>query len=47
MTQAHLAAKTECEQADISKMESGRIAIGKARAKKLGTALGINYRVFL
>lgn len=47
LTQVDLAAKIGCEQADISKMESGRILIGKARAKKLGIALGINYRVFL
>lgn len=47
LTQVELAGKIGCEQADISKMESGRIPIGKARAKKLGAALGINYRVFL
>lgn len=47
LTQVGLAMKIGCEQADISKMESGRIPIGKTRAKKLGTALGINYRVFL
>ena len=47
MTQVGLAAKIGCEQADISKMESGRIPIGKSRAKKLGATLGINYRVFL
>ena len=38
LTQADLAQKISCEQADISKMESGRIPIGKARAKKLGSA---------
>lgn len=47
LTQAELANKIECEQGDISKMESGRIPIGKARAKKLGAVLKINYRVFL
>jgi ribosome-binding protein aMBF1 (putative translation factor) len=47
MTQVELAEKIGCEQGDISKMESGRIPIGKARAKKLGGALKINYRVFL
>ena len=47
MTQVDLAVKIGCEQADISKMESGRIPIGKVRAKKLGAALAINYRVFL
>ncbi len=47
LTQVELAEKIRCEQADISKMESGRIPIGEARAKKLGAVLKINYRVFL
>jgi ribosome-binding protein aMBF1 (putative translation factor) len=47
LTQVELADKVGGEQADISKMESGRIPIGKARAKKLGAALKINYREFL
>lgn len=47
MTQVELAEKVGCEQSDISKMESGRIPIGKGRAKKLGAILKINYRVFL
>lgn len=47
LTQVELATKMHCEQADISKMESGRIAIGKARARKLSALLGIDYRVFL
>ncbi|MEN9722599.1 MAG: hypothetical protein RJB38_585 [Pseudomonadota bacterium] len=47
LTQVELAEKIGCEQADVSKMESGRIPIGKTRAKKLGAALKISYRVFL
>ncbi len=47
LSQLRLAEKIVCEQSDISKMESGKISIGKARAKKLGLVLRINYRVFL
>lgn len=47
LTQKDLAAKTGIEQADLSKMENGKLTIGRERAKRLGVVLKIDYRVFL
>ncbi len=47
LTQIELAKHTGIPQTHISEMENGKRTIGKARAKKLGKALNINYRVFL
>jgi DNA-binding XRE family transcriptional regulator len=47
MTQAELAQLTGIPQAHISKMENGKMSIGKERAKRLAEALNISYRVFL
>jgi len=47
MTQAQLAAKIGVGVPNISAMEHGRRPIGKAMAKKIGEALGFDYKVFL
>ncbi len=47
LTQKELAEKTGIEQGDLSKMESGKLSIGRERAKRLGDILKIDYRLFL
>ncbi len=47
LTQEELAKKAGIEQADLSKMENGKLSIGRERAKRLGEVLGIDYRLFL
>ena len=47
MTQKQLAELTGIPQSHISEMEHGKRGIGKERAKRLGKALNITYRVFL
>ncbi len=47
LTQIELARITGISQGHISRMENGRMEIGKERAKRLGQALDIDYRVFL
>lgn len=46
-TQKRLSKATGIAQADISKMVHGKRAIGLATAKKLGKALGVDFRKFL
>ena len=47
LTQEELAEKAGIEQADLSKMENGKLSIGRERAKRLGEVLRIDYRLFL
>ncbi len=47
MTQQQLSALTGIPQSHISEMENGKRAIGKKRARKLGKALDVNYKIFL
>ena len=47
LTQKELATLAEIPQAHISLMERGKMAIGVTRAKRLGTALNADYKVFL
>jgi ribosome-binding protein aMBF1 (putative translation factor) len=47
LTQKQLAELTGIAQHHISEMENGKRPIGKETAKKLATALNIDYRVFL
>jgi DNA-binding XRE family transcriptional regulator len=47
LTQEQVADITGIPQRHISEMENGKRAIGKERAKILGKALDISYRVFL
>lgn len=47
LTQKELAERTGIPQRHISEMENGRRAIGKDRAKRLGEALSISWKVFL
>ena len=47
MSQAELARQTAIPQSHISLMENGKMEIGKERAKRLGKALNIAYRLFL
>lgn len=47
LTQAQLAELTGINRRHISEMENGKRPIGKVNAKKLGEALGVDYRVFL
>ncbi|NJB67230.1 DNA-binding XRE family transcriptional regulator [Desulfobaculum xiamenense] len=47
LTQAQLAEKTGINRRHISEMENGKRPIGKANAKKLSDALGVDYRVLL
>lgn len=46
-TQAEVADKIGIDQPNLSKMERGKRAIGKAMAKKLAALFGTDYRVFL
>ncbi len=47
MTQTQLSQTTGIPRRHISEMENGRRPIGKANARKLGQALGVDYRYFL
>lgn len=47
MTQKELSTKSAIPQGHISAMENGKRAIGKRTAQKLGSALKVNYKVFL
>jgi len=47
MTQVQLAAAIGVHKSHISGMERGVRPIGKEMAKKLGKALGMNWRIFL
>lgn len=47
LTQKELSAKTGIEQADLSKMENGKLSIGRERARRLADALQIDYRILL
>ena len=47
MSQVELADKLGISQTDLSKMEHGKRPIGKKMAKRLASALKIDYRVFL
>jgi DNA-binding XRE family transcriptional regulator len=47
LTQKDLAKLTGIPQGHISEMESGKRAIGKEIAVKLGKALNVNYKIFL
>ncbi len=47
MTQAQLAAQLNMPQGNLSQIESGKRAIGKSLAKKLGNVFDLDYRVFL
>jgi len=47
LTQVQLAARTGIPQRHISEMENGKRSIGKARARILGKALNVSYRLFL
>jgi hypothetical protein len=47
LTQKQLAALTGIPQRHISEIENGKRTVGKARAKVLGGALNISYRIFL
>ncbi len=47
LTQIELAKKIGVTQGDLSKMESGKRAIGKQIAKRLALALRVDYRLFL
>ena len=44
LTQRELAERSGIQQPHIAAMESGRRPVGLAAAKKLGLALGVNYR---
>lgn len=47
LTQKQLSGITGVPARHISEMENGKRPIGKAMAKRLGTALGVGYKVFL
>jgi plasmid maintenance system antidote protein VapI len=47
MSQDRLAALTGIDRRHISDIENGKITIGKTWAKRLGSALDCDYRVFL
>jgi len=47
LTQKNLAEKTGIEQADLSKMENGKISIGRERAKRIAKVLNVDYRILL
>lgn len=46
-TQVQLAEKTGISQRHISQMENGKLAIGKARAKRFAEVFNADYRAFL
>lgn len=47
LTQTELAKKIKTNQANLSKMEHGKRAIGKNIAKKLASIFKTDYRIFL
>lgn len=47
LTQAQLAKLTGIKQGDISKMENGKLSIGKERAKVFAMVFKTSYKVFL
>lgn len=47
ITQTRLSELTEIPQRHLSEMEQGKRGIGRETAKKLATALDLDYRVFL
>ncbi len=47
ITQKQLSALTGIPQGHISEMENGKRTIGKKRAKVLGKALNVGYKIFL
>jgi ribosome-binding protein aMBF1 (putative translation factor) len=47
LTQNELADRLKIPQGNLSQMESGKRAVGKAMAQKLGKIFGLDYRVFL
>lgn len=47
LTQKELADKADIPQAHISLMERGKMPIGVTRAKRLGKALNVGYKVLL
>jgi DNA-binding XRE family transcriptional regulator len=47
MTQTALSAVAGIPQRHISEMENGKRPIGRENAKKLASALGVDYRLFL
>jgi len=47
LTQKELADRSGIPQAHISQMERGKMPIGVTRAKRLGKALSVGYKVFL
>jgi len=47
LTQKQLSEITGVPARHISEMENGKRPIGRAMAKRLGTALGVGYKVFL
>ncbi|WP_045216279.1 helix-turn-helix domain-containing protein [Desulfonatronovibrio magnus] len=47
LTQNELSKMTGIPQGHISKMENGKLAIGKDRAKRLAEVLKVDYRILL
>jgi DNA-binding XRE family transcriptional regulator len=47
LTQKELAKLTSIPQGQISRMENGKLPIGKQRARRLAEVLDVDYRVFL
>lgn len=47
LTQVELAKKLNISQANLSAMENGRRAIGKALAKRIADIFNLDYRMFL
>lgn len=47
ITQTHLSELTGIPQRHLSEMERGKRSIGKETARKLATALNLDYRMFL
>ncbi len=47
LTQSEVAARLGLDQSDVSKIERGERAVGKALAKKIQKEFGIDYRRFL
>jgi ribosome-binding protein aMBF1 (putative translation factor) len=47
LSQLELAARLKIGQSNLSKMELGKRAIGKAMAKRLAEILKVDYRIFL
>ena len=47
ITQTRLSELTVIPQRHISEMEQGKMVLGKETARKLSTALNLDYRIFL